>query len=82
MSGTQICEVLAEAVDRERRQRGMTTTDLARQAGLDPDTVGRLLAGKGVRLSTVRLVVRALGIEWEGFLGQLADPSEPGRQTA
>ena len=82
MSGMRIGEELADAVDRERRRRGMTAADLARQAGLDPDTVRRLLAGKGVRLSTVRLVVLALGSEWDAFLKHLAGPSDPGRQTA
>ena len=81
MFGTQVREVLAEAVDREREQRGMTAAGLARQAGVDPDTIRRLLAGKAVRLSTLRQVVLALGVGWEEFLGRLAGSSD-GRQSA
>ena len=82
MFGTQVWQELADAVGRERHQRGMTAADLARLAGVDPDTVRRLLAGRAVRLSTLRLVVLALGIEWDEFLGRLAAPSDRCRQTA
>ena len=78
----QVWDELADAVGRECQQRGMTAADLARQAGVDPDTIRRLLAGRAVRLSTVRLVVLGLGIEWDAFLGHLARPSDGCRPTA
>lgn len=81
MSGMHALEVVADVVDRERRQRGMSVAGLAQQARVDPATVRHLLAGRAVRVSTVRLVVLALGLEWEEFIGRLAGPSQRRIQT-
>lgn len=75
MSSTETRQLLANAVDRERRRCALTAAEVARQAGVDPETVRRLLAGGGARFSTVRLVVTALGVEWDTFLQGLAEAS-------
>ena len=77
MSSVDTRMLLAGAIDRELRRNTLTVAEVARRAAVDPATVRRLLAGDGVRFSSVRLVVAALGLDWDAFLAQLADvPAE------
>lgn len=77
MSSHDTRRLLADAVDRERRRHTLTAAEVARRAGVDPETVRRLLAGGQVRFSSVRLIVTALGVEWHEFLMGLADATPP-----
>lgn len=72
MTSTDTRMFLAGAVDRELQRRALTAAEVARRAQIDPQTVRRLLAGDSVRFSSVRLIVTALGLDWNGFLAQLA----------
>lgn len=75
MSSHDTRRLLADAVDRERRRHALTAAEVARRAGVDPETVRRLLAGGPVRFSSVRVIVTALGVEWGEFLLGLAGAS-------
>lgn len=63
---------VAATVDGARRDRDLEVCQIARTAGLDDSTVRRVLAAEPVRLSSLRLVLRAVGLEWDELLLTLA----------
>lgn len=73
MSSADTRRLLAAVIDHELRRRNLTVAEVARQAEIDPETVRRLRSGGTVRFSSVRLVVAALGLDWNAFLLRLAD---------
>lgn len=66
---------VAEAVDGARRDRALEVTEIATEAGLDDSTVRRVLAAEPVRLSSLRLVLGVVGLDWDDFLLSLARAS-------
>ena len=63
---------VAATVDDARRDRDLEVVQVARHAGVDDSTVRRVLAAEPVRLSSLRLVLGAVGVEWDEFLLTLA----------
>ena len=72
MSSTEVWGNVAEAVERARTMRRLAVIDIARAAGLDDSTVRRVLAAEPVRMSSLRLVLGAVGLEWRDVLTTLA----------
>jgi len=62
---------IAERLEKARRWRGWTQTELARRAGLHPVEVHKLLKGTKPRVQaeTVRRLAEALGISADYLLG-------------
>jgi hypothetical protein len=54
-------------------EAGITNQELAERACVDVATVRRLLAGRPVRLSSARLLVEAVGLDWRECLLAAAD---------
>ena len=72
---SQLWSHVAVTVDGARRDRDLEVCQIARQAGLDDSTVRRVLAAEPVRLSSLRLVLGVVGLEWDDFLLSLAHAS-------
>lgn len=66
---------VAVAVDGARADRHLQVCQIAREAGLDDSTVRRVLAAEPVRLSSLRLVLGVVGLDWDEFLLSLAQAS-------
>jgi len=60
--------LLADAAERAH----LTNRELAERAQVDVATVRRLLAGRPVRLSSARLLVESVGLDWHGCLHEAA----------
>lgn len=58
-------ERIGAQVRRERTRRGWTNADLAERAGIAPNTLSRIEAGKGVHPGSLRQVLDALGVQEE-----------------
>lgn len=72
MSSTEVWGTVADAVEQARTMRRLAVIDIARAAGLDDSTVRRVLAAEPVRMSSLRLVLGAVGLEWRDVLATLA----------
>lgn len=55
---------LSRLIERERRRRELSRSDLACMVGLDPATLQRVLDAESVRVSTVRVLTSGLGLDW------------------
>lgn len=65
--------VLARLLADASCDAGVTNHDLAERAHVDVATVRRLLAGRPVRMSSARLLVEAVGLDWHECLHAAAD---------
>ena len=72
MSSTEVWGTVAATVEQARVSRRLAVIDIARAAGLDDSTVRRVLAAEPVRISSLRLVLGAVGLEWRDVLATLA----------
>lgn len=75
VTSSQVWGTVADMVDRARSDRHLAVPDIAREAGLDDSTVRRVLAAEPVRLSSLRLVLGVVGLEWDELLVTLARAS-------
>ena len=73
-SSEQIATALADRLKRIRLSRNLTQADLAREAGVSINTIGRLEAGLGISADTLIRVLIALGIQHR-LEGLLPDPT-------
>src|SRR5688572_14054620 len=64
--------LVADRLRRYRNERRWTQADLARKAGLSPDTVSRIERGERPRPRTAQALADAIGVPVERLLG-LAD---------
>lgn len=62
-SSEQIAAALADRLKRIRLSRNLTQADLAKEAGVSTNTIGRLEASLGVSADTLIRVLTALGIQ-------------------
>ena len=74
-TSSQVWGTVADMVDRARSDRQLEVPEIARAAGLDDSTVRRVLAAEPVRLSSLRLVLGVVGLEWDELLVSLARAS-------
>lgn len=71
-SSAQMWDTVAVSVDRARRARHLEVPQIAREAGLDDSTVRRVLSAEPVRMSSLRLVLDVVGLDWDELLLSLA----------
>lgn len=72
---------LAGVLDEQRRRQRLTAKDVADLARVDPATVRRVLAGRGARITTLRLMVQALELDWRDTLSTVARRETASRQA-
>lgn len=73
VSTTASWRVLACLLADASGETGITNQELAERASVDVATVRRLLKGRPVRLSSARLLVEAVGLDWHECLLAAAD---------